>query len=408
METELVPVIRFGEFEGAWERKTIGGITSKVGSGSTPKGGEKVYTEAGVPFIRSQNVVDDRLDLSDSAYISDEVHSSMLGSKVLPNDVLLNITGGSIGRSCVVPLNSEEANVNQHVCIIRPKNSFDSRLIQYFLTSHQGQKEIYRNITGSGREGLNFQGVRSFRIFLPTLPEQRKIASFLSLVDRRLAAARRRVALLGAFKRGVMQRIFMGPDSVSSLQNPNVRKLTLSQIARKVKTKNKNGAVTRVLTNSAVGGIIDQSDYFDKEIANQKNLGGYSVVMPGDFVYNPRISVSAPVGPVNRNNLGTGVMSPLYTVFRLKKGVEEFYEQFFQSTAWHKHMYSVANYGARHDRMNIRSEDFYSLLVPYPSLPEQTRIVNVLTKLDAQVALAERAVLGLEVWKRGLLQGMLV
>ena len=103
----------------------LGDICQKIGSGSTPKGGREVYLDSGIPIIRSQNVLNGILDMKDVAYISKEQHQKMKGTWVHPNDILLNITGASIGRSCVVPEDIQTANVNQHVCIIRLKNGVD-------------------------------------------------------------------------------------------------------------------------------------------------------------------------------------------------------------------------------------------------------------------------------------------
>ena len=115
----------------------------------------------------------------------------------------------------------------------------------------------------------------------------------------------------------------------------------LSEIADKVTEKNKNNEFSEPLTNSAELGIISQKDYFEREVANQENLDGYYIVRNDDFVYNPRISVTAPVGPINRNRLGrNGVMSPLYTVFRTH-GIDNLYLEFyFKTTSWHRFMVS--------------------------------------------------------------------
>ncbi|MBP6353962.1 MAG: restriction endonuclease subunit S, partial [Acinetobacter sp.] len=145
------PKLRFKEFDENWTLNKIGDIASKVGSGSTPRGGAEAYTSKGIIFIRSQNVNNDRLLLNDVAYIPDETHNKMSGSKVIANDILLNITGASIGRSCVVPSEFKEGNVNQHVCIIRTPND-DPLFIQSFLSSDNGQNAIESKQVGSGRE----------------------------------------------------------------------------------------------------------------------------------------------------------------------------------------------------------------------------------------------------------------
>jgi len=179
---------------------------------------------------------------------------------------------------------------------------------------------------------------------------------------------------------------------------------TLNNVFSKKSTKNKGSKIKTVLTNSATQGIILQNEYFDKDIANQNNLEGYYIVEVDDFVYNPRISVSAPVGPLKRNNLCLGVMSPLYTVLRNLKGELGFFEYYFESGYWYRYMRGIANYGARHDRMNITSEGFQNLPVPFPSLAEQKKIADFLIEIDKRIAQLTAKKEHLEQYKKGVMQ----
>lgn len=198
--------MRFPEFDGEWIEKRLAQTTTKIGSGKTPKGGEDVYTNTGIPFIRSQNIIYDSLLLG-STHIPKEVHVTMQGSKVLPKDILLNITGGSIGRSCVVPEDFVEGNVNQHVCIIRLKKN-NPNFLQPILSSWRGQKLIFQGQTGSGREGLNFESIKGFKIKFPKIPEQTKIANFLTTIDSRIDTQSKIIEDYKLLKKGVMQKIF--------------------------------------------------------------------------------------------------------------------------------------------------------------------------------------------------------
>ena len=138
----------------------------------------------------------------------------------------------------------------------------------------------------------------------------------------------------------------------------------LGEIAERITRKNKNNHPLPVLTNSATEGVVNQQDYFDREIVTKDNLTNYHVIEFDDFVYNPRISVAAPVGPISRNKVGLGIMSPLYTIFRFKEGNIDFFEQYFRTNCWHQYLKDKANFGARFDRMNISSEDFLNLPIP--------------------------------------------
>lgn len=179
---------------------------------------------------------------------------------------------------------------------------------------------------------------------------------------------------------------------------------SLGRLARRSTKKNTEGDITRVLTNSAEYGVIDQRDFFDKDIANQGNLEGYYIVEEGDYVYNPRISATAPVGPISKNRIGLGVMSPLYTVFRFNNTQNDIYAHYFKSTHWHHYMRQASSTGARHDRMSITNDDFMGLPLPVSKQEEQQKIADCLSSLDALIA-AEIQKLGtLKTHKKGLMQ----
>jgi len=162
--------------------------------------------------------------------------------------------------------------------------------------------------------------------------------------------------------------------------------------------------MTRVLTNSAEFGVVDQRDFFDKDIATQGNLDSYYVVELGSYVYNPRISATAPVGPISKNKVGAGVMSPLYTVFKFKDDSNDFYEYYFKSTGWHNYMRQAASTGARHDRMAISSEDFLAMPLPASAPEELRKIGECLHSADELIAAQEQKVDALRTHKKGLMQ----
>ena len=182
------------------------------------------------------------------------------------------------------------------------------------------------------------------------------------------------------------------------------RCISLSQLAMRGKQKNRDEKIERVLTNSAEFGVMDQRDYFDKDIATQGKLEGYFIVELGDYVYNPRISTTAPVGPISKNNIATGVMSPLYTVFKFKDSDNDFYSHYFKTNGWHTYMRQASSMGARHDRMAISSDDFRAMPLPTASPEEQQKIADCLSSLDELIAALARKVDALKTHKKGLMQ----
>lgn len=185
---------------------------------------------------------------------------------------------------------------------------------------------------------------------------------------------------------------------------------SLNDISSKVIDKNENRKYEIIFTNSAEQGIIDQKTYFDRTIANGNNIQGYYVVMPNDFVYNPRISTSAPVGPINRNKLSyTGVASPLYYVFRVKDGEMNlsYLDYFFKSPLWHNFMFLNGNSGDRSDRFSINDNVFVRLPIQHPESEEEQRKIGVLlTTLDKLIRKLELKLEKLRNIKQSLLKQM--
>nr|WP_259326164.1 restriction endonuclease subunit S [Phocaeicola plebeius] len=155
-----------------WVWTDIENICSKIGSGSTPRGSN--YSSKGIPFFRSQNIYNNGLVYEDIKFISEDIHQTMIGTEVLPNDLLLNITGGSLGRCAIVPANFQRGNVSQHVCIMRPI-LIVSEYFHAFVLSSSFSKSI--KITGSGREGLPKYNLERIFFPLPPLTEQYRIVS---------------------------------------------------------------------------------------------------------------------------------------------------------------------------------------------------------------------------------------
>ena len=181
----------------------------------------------------------------------------------------------------------------------------------------------------------------------------------------------------------------------------------LSEITDKVTEKNAGLQYVETFTNSAEFGIISQRDFFDHDIAKLGSLDGYYIVKNEDFVYNPRISTSAPVGPINRNKLGrTGVMSPLYTVFRLHDIDTTYLEYFFKCGYWHSFMNFNGDSGARSDRFSIRDNVFFQMPIPIPDIDEQREIGELLTCLDNLITLHQRKFEKLTNVKKSMLEKM--
>lgn len=202
-----------GDVPEEWEVCKLKYFTLKIGSGSTPTGGSEVYVNDGVKFLRSQNVYFEGLLLDDVVYISDEIDENMKGTRVLEGDVLLNITGGSIGRCFYVDSTLGRANVNQHVSIIRPYNS-NTKYIKYYLQSYLGQYQVKQLQTGGNREGLSVAAIKDFRFINCPLAEQQAIADYLDKkcgeIDELITIKQQKIESLKEYKKSVIYEYVTG------------------------------------------------------------------------------------------------------------------------------------------------------------------------------------------------------
>lgn len=203
-----------GQIPKHWEVNKIKSVTKKIGSGVTPKGGAEIYELTGIPLLRSQNVYFDGFRLDNVAYITREIHDSMKNSQVLFGDVLLNITGGSIGRCYYVTNEFEEANVNQHVCIVRPNERIITEFLYYVLSSTLGQQQIDLCQTGGNREALNFEQLKNFCLILPSIDEQHeivyKLKKTLNAISLTIEKLSKEIELINEFKTALISEVITG------------------------------------------------------------------------------------------------------------------------------------------------------------------------------------------------------
>lgn len=264
------------------------------------------------------------------------------------------------------------------------------QLFMFGCLNKQLKRLINTGVRDDGLFNLYEEDFYNCRITLPPLPEQKRIAEILIEQDKLISLKERLITAKKKQKKWLMQNLLTGKIRLEGFSGEWENKV-LSDMVVKCVCKNLDFKVSKVLTNSAQNGIVLQLEHFNKDIAVGSNIGSYYLVGNGDFVYNPRISVTAPCGPICRSHLvEDGVISPLYLVFRLDNNTlinGEYLEQFFMSSIWFRYIKGVANYGARHDRINITDDVFFAMPVIIPKIEEQTAIAERLTAADQEIEL---------------------
>ena len=263
---------------------------------------------------------------------------------------------------------------------------------------------------------LKYPLFREINVYYPiSQSEQKLISTFFDVLDNKMEIVASRLASLKQVKEASLQAMF--PQKGETV--PKIRfkgfegeweEVKLKDISTKVIEKNRLNNISITLTNSAEYGIINQRDFFDHDVSNTDNVSGYFIVQPNDFVYNPRISTLAPVGPINMNKLGyAGVVSPLYYVFRVTGFNKSFLDIYFHTNVWHKFMKDNGNTGARFDRLSISNELFYEMPIYCPrDKNEQQQIASYFTSLDKQIALQTQRLEKLRQIKAACLDKMFV
>lgn len=401
-----IPKLRFKEFSGSWKEKRLKDVTTYIDY----RGRAPIKTEKGNFLVTAKNIKKGFIDYKCSKeYVSEDNYLNVM-SKGLPEigDILFT-TEAPMGN--VAQVDNKNIALAQRVIKFRSKEMLLNFYLLHYMLSPIYQNTISKKSIGTTVQGISGKELHKTKVSFPSLDEQEKIASFLTSIDIKIEQLTKKETLLKEYKKGVMQKIFnqeirFKDDEGSDFSN--WEEIKLNDIAIKKTEKNRDNSINSVLTNSAKFGIVNQKDYFDKDIANQNNLEGYYVVEKDDFIYNPRISSFAPVGPMKRNKLERGIMSPLYTVLEFKKVYRDFYEYYFSTTLWHRYMNQIANYGARHDRMNITSNDLMKMTLSLPCEREQVKIVEFLSSLDKKLEHAQKQLEQTKEFKKALLQQMFV
>lgn len=228
-------------------------------------------------MLRSQNIKNDLVNYEEIVYITELMNKNMLNSLVMQNDVLLNITGASIGRSAVYKT-SKTANVNQHVCIVRPYQTINSSFIQLNLSSANGQRQIESNQAGGGREGLNFKQIGKLSFYYPTFKEQNKVDRFFESLNNTITLHQRKIQILEKIKRCFLQEMLASKEQhhptlrfsafEDSWKNYKLKDIILNEFKGKA-TASMNGTKSIYLdTNYLNGGkvsYVDSTSNIDKD-----------------------------------------------------------------------------------------------------------------------------------------------
>ena len=383
--SQVVFSLLFATSTFSWEQRKLGELVDRVVR-------KNINNESTLPLtISAQYGLVDQITYFNNRVASRDVSNYYL---VLNGEFAYNkSTSDGYPFGAVKRLDLYEKGVLSTLYIVfapKKEQQIDSDYLTVFFDTDRWHKGVAeRADEGVRNHGLlNISAEDFFDIDLSVpkdIVEQKQIGAFIRQLDNLITLHQRECISFT----GRADRLILTANKKRTTSSWEQRKL--SEITDKVTEKNAGLQYVETFTNSAEFGIISQRDFFDHDIAKLGSLDGYYIVKNEDFVYNPRISTSAPVGPINRNKLGrTGVMSPLYTVFRPHDIDTTYLEYFFKCGYWHSFMNFNGDSGARSDRFSIRDNVFFQMPIPIPDIDEQRKIGELLTCLDNLITLHQR------------------
>ena len=316
----------------------------------------------------------------------------------------LNDVGKSIE---IINLRNQKLLAGLHTILVRPyENTFRKGFAGYLFKSAFVRTQIQKESQGSKVLSISGSRLLNTKLFIPSLPEQTKIALFLTAVDDKLQALKKKKTLLEQYKKGVMQKIFSQElrfKNENGNDYPDWEEKKLGEVLVKNSKKNKNQEFKLVQSVSNKRGFVNQDEYFEDRIIASKDLSNYYVIQKGDFAYNPsRIDVGSLAYKFDDN---ISVISPLYISFKANRDflVDSFLLEWFNSQQFTKQMNSSFEGSVRN---TLSYESLRKMGITIPSIPEQTKIANFLSAIDDKIKVVEMQIEKMEVWKKGLLQQM--
>ncbi|MGU7971300.1 restriction endonuclease subunit S [Streptococcus suis] len=406
-EKSTVPRLRFPGFTDTWKQRKLGEVLKERNESRSPS--------ADVPLVSFtvENGVTPKTERYNREFLVRDENKKYKFTQL--DDIVYNPANLKFGA---IARNKYGAAVFSPIYVTYGVLSEAHPLfVELIVTSTNFIQRALRYQEGTVYERMavkSFDLLRS-EILLPTLPEQEAIGSFFSDLDQLITLHQRKLDDVKELKKALLQKMFPkgNGNDFPELRFPEFtdawKQRKLGEVAEKISQKNLDRQYVETFTNSAEFGIISQRDFFEKNISSLDNISGYYIVSPDDFVYNPRISNLAPVGPIKRNKLGrVGVMSPLYTIFRFSDIHLDFVEKYFDTTIWHRYMELNGDSGARSDRFAIKDSVFKGLPIPLPTLPEQEAIGSFFSDLDQLITLHQRQLDHLKLLKKALLQQMFI
>ena len=390
-----VPNLRFKEFQGEWEKCTLGNNV-KIQGGYAFK--SELFLRKGIPIIRISNLPQNAsfVDLDDCTYYKEGNYNSF---EVHNGDLLIAMSGATTGKTAIYNRKTL-AYLNQRVGLFKSTNrdSLYYPFLYALVSTPVFKRQLSTRLIAGAQPNISSSDIESIRISIPQKNEQEKIAHLMLLLNERITTQNKNIEDLKKLKVAIIEKMFCSPNQeqpmcrIKGFKQP-LTTYKLGSFCSRIVTKNKDAKCSLVLTIAAQYGLVNQETFFNKSVASE-NLTGYYLLHKGEFAYNRSYSAGYDWGTVKRlDNYDEGVLSTLYICFKINETIvdSDYLAYYFESTKWHRGLSDIAGEGARnHGLLNVSMADYFNTKHRFPVIEEQkaiAKILNAITEKERKATL---------------------
>lgn len=375
-------------------------VADLITKGESPRWQGFEYLASGILFVTSENVRDGYFDGGAEKFIAPEFHRKLRRSQLRRNDILINLVGASIGRSCTFPRQCE-ANVNQAVCVLRPKATADGKWLGLWLQSERCVTRLIRSGDSSARANISLDDIRQLDFWIPNdRGEREKLSLIVECADRSIRLMLQEICSKRDLKRGLMQQLLTGRTRFKEFKGEKWRRVRLGEVFTERVEIGRTDLPLVAITGQ--NGVVPR-DSLTKRDSSSEDKSKYLRITPGDIGYNT-MRMWQGVAGLSRIE---GIVSPAYTILIPSKKIDGQFAAYLFKTAPMIHTFHRNSQGLVDDTLSLKFYNFARIHVMIPSLPEQKRIAAVLNVCDREIELLQKQLAALKEQKRGLMQKLL-
>ena len=396
-EVVNIPQLRFPEFNGEWEEKALG-VVATITTGSTPSTSNNEYYDGDVAFVSPADIQGNRIVRSTKTTIT-ELGLSVV-REIKKRSTLFVCIGSTIGKVSQAGVNCA---TNQQINALTAKNSFDNDFIYSLLEFKAPRIKLLAGVQAVPQ--INKSEFSRFKFTFPLLPEQQKIAAFLTAVDNKIEQLSKKQELLGEYKKGLMQQIFsqairFQADDGSTFPDWEEQKVGSFMVERNKKSP--KSEAFPLMSFVARKGVTEKGKRYNREfLVNDEGGKKYKQTEYGDFIYS---SNNLETGSIGLNKYGAATISPVYSIFQITDTCNYEFVSSFLVTKSFIHKMVRFRQGVVYGQWRIHESDFLKIQVELPSLEEQTKIASFLSSIDSKIEQLSKKQALLGEYKKGLMQ----